>query len=278
MVIICGLSGIGNSIVGPIFSVDTKNFNMPTSTFTNMSSFNNIPSADRIGPGSNISAGSIQLADSYSFYIWSYSTTIGSQTNYSSSSFNYISKINISTITTADTTTIEVPQPFIALKKTLKNLIQFAEAVLIVAVFNCTLLLGTGIAACFGLKCHPVIMYFLNGVVLSTIVIFAADITAAGEVTVSNLHVFKAFGADSKMGTTVLAIVWLAVAHMVAVCAMWLLMAFGKMQMNSAVKSSRPGERSASHSESTDLEYLSSKTDRRIRASETHTQELLMAR
>ena len=258
MVIISGLSGIGNNIVGPIFTVDTKDFNMPLSTFTNITSFNSISSTNEVASSNNISASSIQLADKYSFYIWSYSSTTGSETNYTNSGFDYINKINISTITTTDGTTIEVPYPFIHLKKTLRSLVRFAEAALIAAVFNAVLVLGVGIAACCRLKFRPLVMYFLNAATLMTGIIFAADITAAGIMASSDLHHFKQFGADSKLGTTMISILWIAAIHMVAVCTMWLLMGLGKMRMNSAVKLNIPWEGPESQRSQSDHDYLMS--------------------
>jgi hypothetical protein len=154
MILMCGISGLGNSIIGPIFSIDTKDFTMPTSTFTNLTYFNTALRADVGTSSNNISAASLQLADKYSFYMWSYSSTTGSDTNYSSFDFDYINKINISTITTTDGLIIEVPQSLADLKRNLRKKLLFAEAGLIAAALNCFIVLSIGIAACFPWNCH----------------------------------------------------------------------------------------------------------------------------
>ncbi|KAH8804383.1 hypothetical protein F5884DRAFT_406161 [Xylogone sp. PMI_703] len=232
MILMCGLSGIGNNIIGPIFIVETKDLNMP-------------PSASTTTNVNNITAASLQLANKYSFYIWTYSSTTDDKTNYSSSRFDYISEINIPT-STIDGITVEVPHSLVNLRGNLRDLVRLAEVFFIISVINCLLILILGIAASFKLKFRPLIIYLLTGIALFTSVIFAADITAAGATVTSNLKTLKKFGVNSKFEISMVAIAWIAVVHIMVVLTMWLLMGFGRMKMNSAVRWKFPTKSSES--------------------------------
>ena len=135
---------------------------------------------------------------------------------------------------------------------------RFAEAVLVAVVFNCSLVLAAGIGACFGLKSRPVGIYFFDNIALLMIIIFAADITAAGALATADSQFLKEFGTISKMGVTMVIILWLAAIHMVAVCGMWLLMGARKMGMNAAVKARFPWERRELRRSSSGFDYLTS--------------------
>jgi hypothetical protein len=148
----------------------------------------------------------------------------------------------------------------------------FAEAGLIAVALNCfVIILSTGIAACFNLKFREIIMHFFNGVTLFTMIIFAAVITAAAVGTVSDLGVFKEFGADSNIGPVIVSIPWVAAVHMLAVFTLWLLMGYGEMQVNTAVKPKFTRNELELGGRESDYDYLMSNTRRMTRTSETQT-------
>jgi hypothetical protein len=112
---------------------------------------------------------------------------------------------------------------------------------------------------------------FFNGVALVTMIIFAAVVTAAAMETVSDPGAFKGFGADSKIGLVMVSIAWIAAVHMLAVCTLWLLMGYGKMRMNSAVKPKFTRNEWELGRRESDYDYLMSNTRRINRTPETQT-------
>jgi hypothetical protein len=234
MILIVGINGVPGNFMGPILEVDTKNFQIPPSSFTSLTGL-------EVSGGENITAASIGLGDKYTFYLWDYATTTGENKTYHDRNFDYVHKIDLSEITINGNTS-SLPHRFSNLKSRFRNKIRFAQQVFLATLFNAFFVIAIGIAALFNVKFRLVIVAFFTGVTFITILIFAALITSAEFGTKDDLKPFQDFGVKSKLGTSDLGIVWFAAVHMLAVCIVWTLMAFGVISMNPAVKTVSKGQ------------------------------------
>lgn len=232
MFMIIGISGLGIKLMGPIINVQPQDFAMPSSTLTNLTSFDNI-STD--GTGSNVTAIDLSLADEYGFYLFRYSSIVDKKTTWHTLAFDYVNKINVDNVT-IDGVENETPKAFRDLKSSFRNKVRFAQMVYMAAVFNALFVLVCGILGWVGYPQKAFIHYMLNAVTLLTMVIFAVLITLAMIPAASSLDKLKPFGVENDKGTSIIAIAWFAAIHMVIVAVMWLLMAIGKTPMNPAVK------------------------------------------
>jgi hypothetical protein len=228
MILIVGINGIPGNFMGPIITFDLTKLQVPPSNFTTLTGL-------AVSGNDNITATSLGLADKYSFYLWDYaSTTADGKETFYDKNFDWVSKLNLSTIT-VDGVSSEVPSNLSNISSGFRNKIHASEFIFLAALFNAFFVLVIGIAACFGKKFRLMIVTFFTGVTSVTMVIFAGLITAAGLGTTKDFDKFKDFGLDSGAGASDLGVVWLAVVHMLAVCIMWGLMAVGLMKMNPSV-------------------------------------------
>jgi hypothetical protein len=229
ILIIVGVSGLHNDLLGPIFRVNITMFSTPPLEFTSLTNLN-------VSGDNNITAASLGLSDKYAFYLWNYASTTGSKTTFQSSNFDYVGKLSLSEIS-IDGVNSPLPTSLANLKSRLRNEIRFAQMFFLAAMFNAFLVLAVGIAACFNLKFRALIVQFFNGITLATLLVFSALVTAAGLGAKDGLKPFDTFGLNVEVGSAILGIVWVAAIHVIAVCIMWFLMAIGVMRMNPAVKS-----------------------------------------
>jgi hypothetical protein len=227
MILIVGINGIPGNFMGPIFTVDLMNLQIPPSDFTRLTGLN-------VSGTDNITAASIGLADKYTFYLWDYASTTNGKETFHDKSFDYVDKIDISEIRINGNTS-QLPSKLSHFRSGFRNKIRFSEYIFLAALFNAFSVIVVGIAACSGKKFRLLIVSFFTGITFVMILVFAALITAAGLGTNGDLKPFKDFRLKSETGTSDLGVVWLAVIHMLAVCIMWGLMAVGVMKMNPAV-------------------------------------------
>jgi uncharacterized membrane protein len=167
--------------------------------------------------------------------LWDYASITGGERTYHDKNFDYVHKIDISEIIINGNTS-SLPRRFSNLRSSFRNKIRFAELVFLVAFVNAFFVIAIGIAASFNVKFRLIIVAFFTGITLVTMLIFAALISAAEFGTKDDLKPFEDFGVKTELGTSDLGVVWLAVIHMLAVFVIWMLMAFGVMRMNPALK------------------------------------------
>lgn len=233
MLLIIAMGGIAGDFMGPVWKINLKELNIPYSDFNTLTNINltDISDVTRVNLG---------LSQKYSFYLWNYASNDNGDNDFSSSKFDYVDKIKLINIT-VDGVSSPLPKSLEDAKSGFRDKIRYGQMIFMAAIFNVVIVIAFGILACFGIKFT--IMVLLGFSVLTTIMllVFAVLITMAGLNTVSDLKAYKEFGANIDTRTSDLAIVWLAVVHMVAICVMFALMAFGVTKMNPAIKQAPDG-------------------------------------
>lgn len=228
MLLIIAMGGIAGDFMGPVWKINLKDLNIPYSDFNTLTNINLTDTSD-------VTRVDLGLSEKYSFYLWNYASNDNGDNDFSSSKFDYVDKIKLTNIT-IDGVSSPLPKSLKDAKSGFRDKIRYGQMIFMAAIFNVGIVVAFGILACFGIKFT--IMIVLGFSVLTTIMllVFAVLITMAGLNTVSDLKPYKEFGAKIDTGMSDLAIVWLAVVHMVAICVMFALMAFGVTKMSPAIK------------------------------------------
>ena len=230
MILIVGINGVPGRFMGPIFDIDVSGLSIPTDYFANMT----IP----VSRSGNITADDLQLSDKYSFYLWDYSTTNGSNTIFHQKGWDYIKNITVSEIS-VDGNITQIPDRYWSMENNLRHLIRFSQAFFLPAMLSTFAVLLFGVSGALGLPLSLSIVSLFTGIALVTTSALAGLITALIFSTKSDLQHLTTFGLIFTMGTSDLGVVWLATVHILAVAIMWLLMAVGIMQYNSVLRQPR---------------------------------------
>jgi hypothetical protein len=228
MLLIVGINGIPGRFMGSIFDVDTSELSFPTNYFPNLTA---IPVSS---PG-NITATDLQLDDKYSFYLWDYSTTTGTNTTFHRKGWDYVKNINISQVS-VDGNSTKPPYRYAKMKSNVRGKICFSQSFFLPALLSTFIVLLFGISGALGFPVPLFIVSVCTGISLVTTAVLAGLITALIFGTKADLQHLATFGLDFTIGTSDLGVLWLATVHVLAVGIMWLLMACGIMQYNGLLR------------------------------------------
>lgn len=218
------------SVSYPLFSVNTKDFSMSITTLGSLSGLSltdiqNLPQteADLLSEV-NVTAADLGLADSYAFYLFTFSSTIAGKTTKAATAFDYASRFNASTLAAvAESKGIEaaVPKAVNSALTVFATLIKWSEIVFIIAcaLGGITLLVGfIGFCSRMG-SCCTYIICSMNTIAS---IAFGGLCTAIALIAVGAFTAFKRWGLNATLGTTFLTLIWLGVVFSVAAGLFWL--------------------------------------------------------
>ncbi|KAF4630374.1 hypothetical protein G7Y89_g7759 [Cudoniella acicularis] len=176
----------------------------------------------------NITASTLELADSYKVSLWAYCRTTGTNTTCTKAKFNWAaSAANTTQIeqlarTAINYNNVTIPKDITDALNTFIAVNRWTEVVYIIAIILTVLEIVVGLTG-FCSRIGSCFTYILSG--LSSTAIFAASTMATAEsaIAVGSIKATaKAYGMDASLNTRFLATTWLATAFSLAAGFFWL--------------------------------------------------------
>jgi len=218
------------SVSYPLFTVNAKDFSMSITTLGSLSGLSlsdiqNLPAAEAdLVSETNITAADLGLADSYSFYLFTFSSTTAGHTTKAATAFDYAARFNATALTAVAASngiTASIPKAVNGALSIFATLIKWTEIMFIVAcgLGGVTLLVGfLGFCSRVG-SCCTYIICSMN--TLASIA-FGGLCTAIAIIAVGAFTAFKKWGLSATLGTTFLTLIWLGVVFSLAAGLFWL--------------------------------------------------------
>jgi len=232
--LIPGLAGVTSSNIS-ILTVDTKNLSISADQIASLASDSGLKRRDvstltaaatssEIG-SIKVTASDLGLADTYSLMRWNYVATTDNKAVRSTPAFNWAANAtNTSAITTlaaANGITITIPSAVTTALNTFATVARWTQIVFVIAcgLGGITLILGVfSICSRVGSCCA----FIVSGFSTVAAIVFAALVTVMATTVTGALESFgKQFGLEASVGTTFLALVWLAAAASLAGAVFW---------------------------------------------------------
>lgn len=225
-----------------MLDVDVKNMSISTSALINFSKVVKrepepvaIPGVSDLtvaglspNYGTNITAKTLDLADSYRISLWNYCRTTGTNTTCTKAKFDWasgaanITEINQTLQTATSYSNVTIPKDIKAAITTFQHVNKWTGVVYIIAIILTVLELIFGVVAIFS-RIGSCCTYIMSG--FSTTAIICASIMATAESSIATgaiKTVAKIYGVQAHMNTRFLATTWIAVAFSIASGFFWL--------------------------------------------------------